>query len=128
MMDSFGQILRRLPTGNTSSSSEGATPFNVQINFDINLFEGHIDIYVVDKWLNLLEGYFSIHNFSNREKITFVLLKSVPHDKDWWESLCEKKETKETSLFIVVVTWESFRDDIREQYYLLRSYDDLYTK
>ena len=82
MMDNFMQILRRLPTGEASSSSGHATPFKVQVNFDIPLFEGLIDVDVVDKWLNLLEGYFSVHNFSNREKITFALLKAVPHVKD----------------------------------------------
>jgi hypothetical protein len=128
MMDSFMQILRRLPTGDASSSSGGAAPFKVQINFDIPIFEGQIDTDVVDKWLNLLEGYFSIHNFSNREKITFALLKSVPHVKDWWETFCEKKEIEEPSLFTVAATWESFRDVIKEQYYHVRSYDDLYTK
>jgi hypothetical protein len=40
MMDSFAQILRRLPTSDTSSSSGGTTPFKVQINFDIPVFEG----------------------------------------------------------------------------------------
>jgi hypothetical protein len=40
MMDSFAQILRRLPTGNASSSNGGAAPFKVQINFDIPIFEG----------------------------------------------------------------------------------------
>jgi hypothetical protein len=128
MMDSFAQILRRLPTGDTSSSSGGATPLKVQINFDIPIFEGQIDAYVVDKWLNLLEGYFSIHNFSNREKITFALLKAIPHVKDWWETFSEKKETEEPSLFIVTTTWDSFRDAIKEKYYLVGSYDDLYTK
>ena len=54
MMDSFEQILRRLPTGNASSSNEGVAPFKVQINFDIPIFEGQIDTDVVDKWLNLL--------------------------------------------------------------------------
>jgi hypothetical protein len=54
MMDSFVQILRWLPTGDTSSSSEGIAPFKVQINFDIPIFEGQIDTDVVDKWLNLL--------------------------------------------------------------------------
>jgi hypothetical protein len=78
--------------------------------------------------LNLLEGYFSVHNFSNRENITFALLKVVPHVKDWWENFCEKKETEEPSLFTVMATWESFRDDIKEQYYPVGSYDDLYTK
>jgi hypothetical protein len=58
MMDSFAQILRRLPTGDASSSSGGATPLKVQINFDIPIFEGYIDADVVDKWLNLLEGDF----------------------------------------------------------------------
>ena len=38
MMDSFAQILRQLPTGNASSSSGGATPFKVHINFDIPIF------------------------------------------------------------------------------------------
>jgi hypothetical protein len=104
MMDSFLQILRRLPTGDASSSSGGATPFKVQIKFDIPIFKGQIDIDSVDKWLNLLEGYFSIHNFSNRENITFALLKAVPHVKDSWETFCEKKETGEPSLFIVMTT------------------------
>jgi hypothetical protein len=57
MMDSFVQILQQLPTGDASSSSEDTAPFKVQINFDIPLFEGQIDADVVDKWLNLLEGY-----------------------------------------------------------------------
>jgi hypothetical protein len=93
MMDIFAQILRRLPTDNTLSSNGGATPFKVQINFDIPIFEGQIDVDVVDKWLNLLEDYFFVHNFSNREKITFALLKVVPHVKDWWKKICEQKET-----------------------------------
>jgi hypothetical protein len=38
MMDSFAQILRRLPTSDTSSSNGSATPFKVQINFDIPIF------------------------------------------------------------------------------------------
>ena len=87
MMDSFVQILRRLPTGDASSSSRGTAPFKVQINFDIPIFKGQIDAYVVNKWLNLLDGYFYVPNFLNREKITFALLKVVPHVKDWWEKL-----------------------------------------
>jgi hypothetical protein len=78
MMDNFVQILRWLPTGEASSSSGHATPFKVQVNFDIPLFEGLIDVDVVDKWLNFLKGYFSIHNFFDRENITFALLKVVP--------------------------------------------------
>jgi hypothetical protein len=104
MMDSFAQILRWLPTGDTSSSSRGVAPFKVQINFDIPIFEGQIDTDAIDKWLNLLEGYFFVHSFLNREKITFALLKVVLHVKDWWEIFCEKKKTYEPSLFIVTTT------------------------
>jgi hypothetical protein len=49
MMDNFAQILRRLPTSDTSSSSGDADPFKVQLNFDIPLFEGQIYADVVDK-------------------------------------------------------------------------------
>jgi hypothetical protein len=38
MMDSFVKILLRLPIGDASSSSGGAAPFKVQINFDIPVF------------------------------------------------------------------------------------------
>jgi hypothetical protein len=105
MMDIFVQILQQLPTGNTSSSSGRTAPFKVKMNFDIPIFEGHRHADVVDKWLNLLEGYFSVHNFSNREKITFVLLKAFPHVIYCWETFCEQKETKEPSLFTVAITW-----------------------
>ena len=85
MMDNFSQILKRIPKGDTSTSrsySGSSTPFKVQVNFDIPIFEGWIDANTVDKWLNLLEGYFSIHEFSSREKIVFALLKAAPHVKD----------------------------------------------
>jgi hypothetical protein len=104
MMDSFTQILRRLPIGDESSSSGSVFPYKVKINFNIPIFEGQIDANVVDKWLNLLEGYFFVHNFLNREKINFALLKVVPHVKYWWENFCEQKETEEPSLFIVTTT------------------------
>ena len=88
-MDSFTQILNWLPTGGASASnshSGGATPFKVQVNFDIPIFEGQIDVDVVDRWLNLLEGYFSVHDFSDREKIIFAVVKATPHVKDCWET------------------------------------------
>jgi hypothetical protein len=72
--------------------------------------------------------YFSVHNFLNRENITFALLKAAPHVKYWWENFYEKKEIEESSLFTVMVTWESFRDAIKQQYYPIGGYDDLYTK
>ena len=81
-MENYAQFLQRSPIKEASSSSGHATPFKVQVDFDIPLFEGLIYADIVDKWLNLLEGYFSVHNFFDRENITFALLKVVPHVKD----------------------------------------------
>jgi hypothetical protein len=78
--------------------------------------------------LNLLEGYFFVHNFFDREKITYVLLKVSPHVKYWWETFCEQKKTNGSTLFVIAPTWGSFRDNIKEQYYPIGSYDDLNTR
>jgi hypothetical protein len=67
-----------------------------------------IDADVVDKWLNLIEGYFSVHKFSDREKITFSLLKVIPHVKYWWDTYSEKSVVEETAMFVVSPTWDSF--------------------
>ena len=62
MMDIFSQILCQLPTTSDVSTSSGysgsAPPFKVQVNFDILVFEGQIDADALEKWLNMLEGYF----------------------------------------------------------------------
>ena len=50
-MDNFAQILQRLPTSGASASSShsgGATPFKVQLNFDIAIFDGQIDADAID--------------------------------------------------------------------------------
>ena len=89
MMDNFAQILKWLPTDGVSTSrnrSRGTAPFKVQVNFEIPIFDDQIDADIVDTWLNLLEGCFSVHDFSNRENIIFSLLKATPHVKDWWET------------------------------------------
>jgi hypothetical protein len=94
MMDNFSQILQRLPTGSASTSnshSRGTTPFKVHVNFGILIFEGQIDAYIVDIWLNILEGYFSVHEFFDRESSIFALLKAAPYVKDWWETYWEKQ-------------------------------------
>ena len=129
MTDDFAQILQRLPNGNTSSSNKhsgGTNPFKVRVKFDIPIFEGRIDADVVDRWLNLLEWYFSVHDFSNLEKIIFSLLKVAPHVKDMWETYCEQKDEREPSLFLAAPTWDSFQDSIKQKYYPMGSYEDKY--
>lgn len=110
-MDNFPQIIRWLPTRDACSSnrhSGGATPFKVQVNFNIPIFEGQIYANVIDKWLNLLEEHFLVHDLSNRENINFTLLKATPHIKDWWKTYYEQKDERESSLFSTAPTWDSF--------------------
>jgi hypothetical protein len=64
--------------------------------------------------LNLFVGYFSTHKFSNREKITFSLLKAIPHVKHWWDTYIEKRAREESTIFAVSPTWHSFKDSIKE--------------
>jgi hypothetical protein len=126
MMENFSNILQRLPIATSTYSSSGhfggTSPFKVQVNFDIHVFEGQIDAEALDKWLNLLEGYFSVHNFSDRENITFALFKALPHVKHWWETYWEKSSTEEYGIYGVEPTWDFFVDAVKD----LRSSQDLF--
>jgi hypothetical protein len=126
MMEKFTQILQRLPMVVTEESSTrshfaSVTPFKVQVNFDIPLFEGHIDADALEKWLNLLEGYYSIQKISNNEKITFSLLKSLPHVISWWEGYWESYTTNESTPFRREPHWEAFVDVLKEDSTLLET-------
>ena len=100
------------------------TAFKVHVNFDIPSFEGQIDAYALDNWLNVLEWYLSIHNFFNRENITFSLLKEVPHVQNWWGTYWEKNSSDESGMFETYPTWASFVDVINKQYYIMGNYED----
>ena len=109
MMEKFSHIIQCVPIKIIIYSSSGhfgeISPFKVQVNFEIPIFEGQIDADTLEKWLSLLEGYFSIQNFSNSEKITFVLLKALPHVRYWWETYCEQHVEDESATFGTGPTW-----------------------
>jgi hypothetical protein len=132
MMENFSHILQRLSIASGASSSSnhfgGTSPFKVQVNFDIPVFEGQIDADALDKWLNLLEGYFSVHNFLDKEKITFALLKALPHFKHWWETYWEQSSTEDSGIYGAEPTCEFFVDAVKEQYYPVGNYEDQYMR
>jgi hypothetical protein len=76
----------------------------------------------------MLEGYFLVDNFSDREKITFSLLKVVPHVKYWWETYYEKASTEESEMFGTEPTWASFVDALKQKHYHIGNYEDQYTR
>jgi hypothetical protein len=53
MMENFSHILQRLSITTSASSLSGhfgsTSPFNVQVNFDIPIFEGQIDADALEK-------------------------------------------------------------------------------
>jgi hypothetical protein len=56
----------------------GVTPFKVQVNFDIPLFEGQIDANALEKWLNILEGYYLFKKFSTLKRSPSLSLNPSP--------------------------------------------------
>jgi hypothetical protein len=132
MMENFSHILQCLLIATCTYSSRnhfrGTSPFKIQVNFDIPIFEGQIDASSLEKWLNLQEGYFSVHNFFDKEKITFALLKDLSHVKHWWETYSEQSSTKEYGMYGAESTWDFFVDAVKEQYYPVDNYEDQYMR
>jgi hypothetical protein len=75
-----------------------------------------------------LEGYFYVHNFSDRENITFALLKALPHVKHWWKTYWEKISIEDYGVYGVEPTWDFFMDAIKEHYYTVGNYEDQYMR
>jgi hypothetical protein len=68
-----------------------------------------------------------MHTFSDRENITFTLLKALMYVKHWWETYF-KKISIESRMFKVEPTWEYFIDVVKEQYYPIGNYEDQYMR
>jgi hypothetical protein len=110
----------------TRNHFSSATPFKVQVNFDIPLFEVQIDANALEKGLNLLEGYYFVQNYFDSEKITFMLLKSLPHVRAWWEGYWERYTMDECTLFGREPTWAAFVDSLKEEFFPFENYYDQY--
>ena len=80
-------------TTNTSKSSDhfgGMSPFKVQVNFDIPISEGQIDVDALEKWVNLLEGYFSVYSFYEEKISLFPSLRLSPLSMIGWKLIVSK--------------------------------------
>jgi hypothetical protein len=73
-------------------------------------------------------GLFLCLKFSNSEKFTFALLKSLPHVRYLWETYCEKHVGDESAIFHLEPTWVTFFDVLKEKYYHVGNYNDEYTR
>jgi hypothetical protein len=86
-----------------------------------------INIYFIH-FFKTFKFCFIFNIFSDRENITFSLLKVIPQVKDWWDTYYEQRAIEESAIFLVSPTWNPFQDSIKEQYYLVGSYEDQYTR
>jgi hypothetical protein len=57
-----------------------------------------------------------------------VLLKALPHVKHRWGIYWEKNSIEESRIFGAKPTWDFFMDAVKEKYYLVGNYDDLYMR
>jgi hypothetical protein len=76
----------------------------------------------------MLEGYYSIQKKIDSGKITFALLKFLPHVRAWWEGYWERYTANEYTPFKREPTWETFVDFLKEEFYPIRNYDDQYMR
>ena len=75
--------------------SDKISPFKVQVNLDIPNLERNIDMESVDNWVQQLESYYAVNQFSEAEKITIASLKMSTSVHCWWENLSTKIEKEE---------------------------------
>jgi hypothetical protein len=128
IMENFSHILQclliEIGTYLSNNHFGSTSPFKLQVNFDIPIFEGQIDTDALNKWLNMIHNYFSVHHFFDREKITFSPLKDLPHVKHWWETYWDHSSIEESRIYGVEPTWDFFVDTVKEQYYPVGNYED----
>lgn len=89
------------------------------------MFEGKVDTNALDSpWLDHLEGYFYIHNFSIVRKITFALQKSYSCVKHWQDSHYVQNFKNISIACEIEPTWGDFVD----AYYPVGNYNNQYMR
>jgi hypothetical protein len=78
MYDQFTELMRRFAprTNHRQNANHGAdapfvgiNPLRVKVHIEIPLFKGYIDAKALDEWLQQLESYFDVNQFSNENNI-----------------------------------------------------------
>ena len=67
---------------------------NLKIDFklDIRDYDGSIDVEKLDDWVDRLDTYFTLYDYSSEEKLAYATLKLSKHALTWWKAY--KKQTK----------------------------------
>ena len=128
MMENFSHIFKCLPIASSASSSSdhfgGTSPFKVQVNFDILVFEGQIDVDALEKWLNLLEGFFSVQKFSDRKISPSHSPRLSPMSSIGMKLTGRKVPQRNLEYMGPIPLGIFFMDAVKEQYYPVGNYED----
>ena len=57
----------------------------VKVNIEIDMFKGDLAPKALDDWLQKIESYFIVDQFSSQEKVAFATLNFSPNALSWWE-------------------------------------------
>nr|CAD1821363.1 unnamed protein product [Ananas comosus var. bracteatus] len=85
-------------------------PFKVKAKIKIPNYNGVVDAEKLDAWLDQLETYFDLYNYSNAKKVTFAKLKLVGHALTWWKATLQTTANEEFN-------WSQFKRPIRQEFY-----------
>ena len=85
---------------------------NLKVDFKVEIpnYDGTVDVEKLDDWIDRLETYFSLGEYSSREKIKASTLKLSKHALTWWKSYKRKVNYSE-------VTWKTFKELLKKQFY-----------
>nr|CAD1835497.1 unnamed protein product [Ananas comosus var. bracteatus] len=93
-----------------SVAERRSKPFKVEAKFEIPNYNGIVDAEKLDVWLDQLETYFDLYNYSNAEKVTFAKLKLVGHALTWWKATLQTSANED-------FTWSLFKRLICQEFY-----------
>nr|CAD1816987.1 unnamed protein product [Ananas comosus var. bracteatus] len=100
----------RRAVGSQELLLQRSKPFKVEAKIEIPNYDGVVDAEKLDAWLDQLETYFDLYNYSNAEKVTFAKLKLVGHALTWWKATLQTTANEEC-------TWSQFKRLIRREFY-----------
>jgi hypothetical protein len=95
-----------------------------------------MDADALNKWLNLLDGYFLSIIFLIEKRLPVCSLRLSPMSRiggrltvsKWKLRNLQQRAIEECTIFVVTPTLDSFRDALKEQYYPIGRYDDWYMR
>jgi hypothetical protein len=93
----------------------------MEAKVDIKPYQGDIDAFKLNHWLQQIKFYFILHHIDEEQDISFVRLNLEGHALTWWESHTETLRMEDDS---PVTRWEDFKTLIKSKFYPIEYVED----